>query len=164
MARCGSALIEIGEFGQAEAALRECLAIRELALPAGTPQVWLRYDAMSMLGEALVGQSLQQSIALRARIEKFREAEPLLLGGYIGLKDDPRAAAGVGVGNLDPKKSALARIVSLYEAWHAAEPEKGHDSNVAEWRSLLSTPATQPSPVQTQPALDTAPQPSSLPA
>ena len=35
------------------------------------------------------------------------------------------------------KREALERIVKLYEAWHAAEPDSGHDADAAEWRGQL---------------------------
>ncbi len=70
------------------------------------PEDWSRYNAMSMLGEALCGEG------------KFTEAEPLLVEGY--EKMAPPAQAAVR------KREALGRVVKLYEAW--GRPEKA-----AEW-------------------------------
>ncbi len=41
---------------------------------------------------------------------------------------------------------ALERIVNLYEARHAAEPDAGHDAKGAEWRGKVEEleAATQP--------------------
>jgi len=38
-------------------------------------------------------------------------------------------------------------LIELYDAWHAAEPNKGYDAKAAEWRGKLavtSKPASQP--------------------
>ncbi len=56
---------------EAEPLLRECLAIREKALPDN----WLTFNTRSMLGGLLLGQ------------KKYEEAEPLLLAGYEGMKE-----------------------------------------------------------------------------
>jgi serine/threonine protein kinase/tetratricopeptide (TPR) repeat protein len=122
---------------EAEPILRECLAIRQQALPDGHPQQWLRFSTMSLLGGALAGQG------------KFAEAEPLLLDGYNGMKD--HAAVPLPTAQRDYKREALERIVKLYDAWHAAEPDQGCDARAAEWRARLeewrvsTQPATRPS-------------------
>ena len=93
------------------------------------------------------------SLTVAARIEKLREAEPLLLEGYEGMKDHPDAPD-------ERKREALERIVNLYEAWHAAEPDDEgdhgrdahatkadtHATKAAEWRAKLNgmDPTTQP--------------------
>ena len=35
------------------------------------------------------------------------------------------------------------RLIELYEAWHTAEPDKGHDATAAEWKAKLP-PAESP--------------------
>ena len=65
-------------------------------------------DAMSVLGEALTGQG------------KFDEAEPLLLEGYESMIPPPA--------RVNSNQRALKRIVELYDAWHEAEPDAGHDT------------------------------------
>ena len=42
----------------------------------------------------------------------------------------------------------LTGLVALYDARHAAEPDKGYDAKAAEWRAKLqaSRAATQPAP------------------
>ena len=88
----------------------------------------LRYSAPA-------GQGADPSVALRARIEKLREAEPLLLNGYAKLNENaesiPEAARTLRL------RQALERIVKLYESWDAAEPGQGYDAEAAEWRAKL---------------------------
>ena len=86
--------------------LTEALSIREEKFP---PDDWGRFATESMLGEALAGQG------------KYESAEPLLLHGYEGMKDNPAAIAL-------RKREALDRIVRLYESW--GKPEK-----LAAWRA-----------------------------
>jgi len=98
LALAGKFLVEDGRFADAEPLLRECLAIRERAMPTD----WIRYSAMSMLGESLAGQG------------KHAEAEPLLVDAYEKMEPPPPYRAR--------KAEALDRIVKLYEAW--GKPEK----------------------------------------
>ena len=66
---------------------------------------------------------------------QWAEAESSLLDGYQGLHENPDAIPGqIRVVRL---REALERIVNLYEARHAAEPDAGHDAKVAEWREKL---------------------------
>jgi hypothetical protein len=81
---------------------RECgpnVALREL-LAFGAekkPYSWFRYNSMSQLGEALLGQG------------EYAEIERLLLEGH----EKMRPPAGYAF----RKTQALARIVKLYESW-----------------------------------------------
>src|SRR5262249_57198949 len=65
------ALLNAGEPAAAEPILRECLTIRFKEMP----DHWLTFNTRSMLGGALLAQ------------KKYKEAEPLLLQGYEGLKE-----------------------------------------------------------------------------
>jgi serine/threonine protein kinase len=98
-------------WAEAETLLRECLALREKK----QPDEWWRYRTMSQLGAALAGQA------------KYAEAEPLLIGGYAGLK-----AREAKIVAFQKKKlaEAAARIVPFYESW--GKPEKA-----AQWRKKL---------------------------
>ncbi|MCC6357163.1 MAG: serine/threonine protein kinase, partial [Phycisphaerales bacterium] len=94
--------------------MRECLVRCDAALAESNRDRWMRWPAMSMLGEALVRQS------------QFAQAEPLLLEAYDGLLSDQHVPPP-GKFDLDFRAEARRRIVSLYEMWHAAEPTAGHD-------------------------------------
>ena len=104
-------------------------------LPEDHPRVWLRYNSMSLLGDALVRQASEPSLAVEARMEKLREAEALLVesGGWLTQNGD-RIPQQVRAERL---RQALERVVKLYEFWHAAEPDAGHDARAAEWRAEL---------------------------
>ena len=69
----GLTRLELGKFAEAEAPLREGLAILEKA----TPESWERFDAMVLLGASLSGQ------------KKYPEAEPLISPGREGLRREP---------------------------------------------------------------------------
>lgn len=115
----------VDDEAEVERIAREALEICERELPAGHPRYWLRHYATWLLGAALSVQG------------RYAEAEPLLLAGYESL--DPQGlppAAGVG---FDMKSAALVRIVELYERWHAAEPNAGHDRKALEHRATLET-------------------------
>jgi hypothetical protein len=88
--------------------LRECLAIREKALPDD----WSRFDAMSMLGGAVLGQ------------RRHAEAEGLAVRGYEGLK-----ASAVNIRAQDKPRllQAAERVVRLYETW-------GKPDEAARWK------------------------------
>ncbi len=105
---------------RAESLLRECLANRIESMPERS---WLIFETMSVLGEALTRQA------------NFKEAEPLLVEADVGLNKDPREIPErARAGRL---REARERIVNLYDAWHAAEPEQGYDAKAAEWRAKL---------------------------
>ena len=57
------------------------------------------------------------------RLERFEEAEPLLLNSYRAIADQPYVSA-------TRKRESLERIVTLYEAWGKAEL-------VERWRDQL---------------------------
>jgi tetratricopeptide (TPR) repeat protein len=96
----------------AETAARRALAIRD----ARHPDHWTRFDALSLIGGALAGQ------------KKFAEAEPLLIQGYVGLKE--REARTPFLWRKKRQAQAGARIVALYEAW-------GKKDKADEWRKKL---------------------------
>src|SRR5262249_47106418 len=68
--RLGLNLLRQSKGAQAEAILRECLAIREKNAPKG----WRAFETRALLGGALLAQ------------KKYARAEPLLRAGYQGLK------------------------------------------------------------------------------
>jgi tetratricopeptide (TPR) repeat protein len=97
LAALGLNLLQLKKWAEAEAALRECLIIRQQQ-----PEAWTTFNTRSMLGEALLGQ--QQSA----------EAEPLLLSGYEGLKarqdDIPQAVRAQRL------IEVVDRLIALYTA------------------------------------------------
>jgi tetratricopeptide (TPR) repeat protein len=89
--------VEQGRAEEAEPILRQCVGLLEqLDLPA--QHKWREYQVSSTLGYCLL------------TLGRFDEAEPLLLGGYEGLR------ANQGDGFLETRLT-VGRIVALYEAW-----------------------------------------------
>jgi serine/threonine protein kinase/tetratricopeptide (TPR) repeat protein len=70
LAGLGRNLLHQSKYGDAEAVLRDCLAIREKR----QPESWTTFHTMSLLGGALLGQ------------RKYAEAEGFLVNGYEGMK------------------------------------------------------------------------------
>jgi tetratricopeptide (TPR) repeat protein len=104
----GIVLIQFGQPAEAEAMLRECLAIREKQMPDD----FRVFNARSLLGLALL---LQQ---------KYAVAEPLLLQGYEGLRQrEARIPATTFVRVTD----VLEWLVQLYDGW-------GKPEQAAKWR------------------------------
>jgi hypothetical protein len=69
------------------------------------------------------------------------------------MKDDPHIPEPTHTLGTNRKREALERIVELYEAWDAAEAEKGYDAKAAEWRAKLAEfDRTTPQPTATAPA------------
>jgi tetratricopeptide (TPR) repeat protein/tRNA A-37 threonylcarbamoyl transferase component Bud32 len=110
----GQNLLEQSRWSEAEELLHEALAIREKA----TPDDWARYDAMSLLGAALLGQG------------RHAEAEPLVVVGYEGMK---AREARMPVPNRIRLPKAAGRIVRLYEEWN--KPDRA-----TEWKAKLGMP------------------------
>jgi hypothetical protein len=90
---------------------------------------------MSLLGGALVRQAADPSLALEARMEKLREAEPLLVESGEWLTQNADRIPQQYRAEL--LRQALERVVKLYESWHAAEPDAGHDTRAAELMSQV---------------------------
>ncbi|MFO0837618.1 MAG: serine/threonine-protein kinase [Phycisphaerae bacterium] len=108
LAAMGLLQLEIGMPVEAEASLREALAIRQTALPAGH---WLTANAMSTLGGALLEQG------------RLAEAEPLLLQSWETLSEAKEAQP-------ERVRQAGERLVRLYAALGDAKQE-------AAWRAAL---------------------------
>jgi serine/threonine-protein kinase len=107
----GLSLLMQAAYPEAETVLRECLAIRETAIPDG----WLRFNTMSQLGGALLGQG------------RHADAAPLIVGGYEGLKarEDKLPASG----RIRLSQAAL-RVAQLYASW-------GKPREAAAWKARL---------------------------
>jgi serine/threonine protein kinase/tetratricopeptide (TPR) repeat protein len=111
LAQFGQILLQRGKSSEAETILRECLKIRVAKLP----DHWSRFNATSMLGEALLGQG------------RHADAEPLLVDGYEGLKAREASISASGKPQL---VEAADRVVRLYESW-------GKPDEAAAWRTRL---------------------------
>ncbi len=99
------------KYAAAEPLARECLALREKQLPDD----WRTFNAKAMLGGALLGQ------------QKYADAEPLLLGGYQGMKQREETIPPQGKPRLP---EAVERLVQLYDAW-------GKPDEAEKWRKEL---------------------------
>ncbi len=119
LAKTALDLLRCKQHDAAEEIVRECLAIREKI----QPDDWRTFNTKSLLGGTLLGQT------------KYAEAEPLLLGGYEGMKQRektiPPEAVQVRL------TEAIDRLVLLYTDWHAAEPDKGYDAKATDWQMKL---------------------------
>jgi hypothetical protein len=91
---------------------RECLAIRENK----EPDNWPTFNTQSVLGGILTKQ------------KKLADAEPLLLSGFKGLKQQEANLPAAGKVCL---KNTLQRLVQLYEAMDRPD-------QAAEWKQKLA--------------------------
>ena len=64
-------------------------------------------------------------------MERFEQAEAEL----VEAQEILAAALGPAHARTLPMMRAFAE---LYDAWHAAEPDQGHDAKAAEWRAKLA--------------------------
>ncbi len=126
LAPLGTSLLEISAFADAEPILRECLAIREKAIPDN----WRTHHTRALLGRALLGQ------------KKTAEAEPLLLAGYEGLKQREKA---IPPRSRDYLIEAVRPLAQLYEA-------KGNPDEAKKWQKALeAAKAAQSAPPAKKP-------------
>ncbi len=91
----GTTLIKAGDGPGAESLLREALSIRE----SSQPDHWTTFNTRSVLGEALMMQ------------KKYGDAEPLLVGGYEGLR---ACEAEIPAGAKKRLTEAVDRLIRLY--------------------------------------------------
>jgi eukaryotic-like serine/threonine-protein kinase len=125
LAVSGTALVELGSFGDAEPLLRESLAIRDKI----QQDVWTTFNSKCLLGGALLGQ------------KKYALAEPLLIAGYEGMKERESKIPPGGKVRLT---ESLGRLVQLYEATGKAEA-------AAKWRKELEARKMADRPPQKKP-------------
>jgi tetratricopeptide (TPR) repeat protein len=128
-------LLSQQSYGEAEPLVREALAIRERAMPAGH---WQRASSVSLLGELLVAQG------------RLEEAEPLLLAGFEGLKNNLDAP-------VERRRAAIESLVSRWkdrgdleqlESWQAERDafDRRHPAIGPAATSPATEPATMPAP------------------
>jgi hypothetical protein len=99
LAALGSNRLQQKKWAEAEAILRESVAIGEKK----EPDAWTTFNTRSMLGGALLGQ------------KKYAEAEQLLLKGCEGMKAREEKIPKSGGAELRIPK-ALDRLIELYTA------------------------------------------------
>ncbi len=114
LAQLGRNLLMQARRAEAESLLRESLEICEKALADD----WRRYDAMSLLGGALLDQA------------RYAEAEPMVVPGYKGMKE---RESRLTVPDQVRLREATVRVVRLYEAW-------GKPDQAKEWKAKLGMP------------------------
>jgi tetratricopeptide (TPR) repeat protein len=107
----GQNLLRQEKWTDAEAVLRDCLAVYDET----RPNTWMRFDAASLVGAALLGR------------KKYVEAEALLLEGYTGMKEREKKIPPRRLGRLT---DAARRLVRLYEATDKAA------AAAAKWRAI----------------------------
>ncbi len=112
IAHLGELRIDQARYAEAEAMLRGCLDIQKQTMPSD----YRRYLTETLLGASLAGD------------HKYVEAEPLLVGGYEGMKQN---AAAVSDLNRQKMKKVGELVVNFYAAWN--KPDKA-----AEWRQILA--------------------------
>ncbi|VTT99695.1 serine threonine protein kinase : WD40 repeat-containing protein OS=Singulisphaera acidiphila (strain ATCC BAA-1392 / DSM 18658 / VKM B-2454 / MOB10) GN=Sinac_7396 PE=3 SV=1: Pkinase: TPR_10: TPR_10: TPR_10: TPR_10 [Gemmataceae bacterium] len=119
LARYAAALADHGKWDRAEAALRECLSIREglLGRP-GSRGPWVVAATRSVLGGVLTSQ------------KKYAAAEPLLVGGAEELIASHNAIPTEDYGAI---QKAIDRVVELYTV-------TGDAKRAAEWRARTVPP------------------------
>jgi tetratricopeptide (TPR) repeat protein len=105
LALFGLSLLQANAFTEAEPLLRECLTIREKI----QPDAWTTFNTMSLLGGALLGQ------------KKYAAAEPLLLKGYQGMKQQEKTIPPQGVSRIP---EALDRLIEFSTATNKPEQAK----------------------------------------
>jgi non-specific serine/threonine protein kinase/serine/threonine-protein kinase len=110
----GFACLRQGKYLDAEPALREALAGREKA----TPKAWRRFNAESLFGGSLAGQ------------RRFGDAEPLIVGGYEGMRQQ---AGSIPAYFREELTKAGQRVIDLYTAW-------GKSAQATEWRKKVAAP------------------------
>ena len=114
MAGLGLNLLRQKKWTEAESTLRECLALRQKR----APDAWSTFNAMSLLGGALLGQ------------KKYADAEPLLVAGYEGLKQRARTIPPAGKPRLG---EALDRLIEFAIATNRADDAKKWQAEKAQW-------------------------------
>jgi serine/threonine protein kinase/Tfp pilus assembly protein PilF len=110
LGKLGRCLLETEKYVDAERKLRDCHALLARKHPRG----WNVFNVQSQLGATLLGQ------------KKYADAEPLLLQGYEGMKQQE---AQIPVGHKMCLTEAINRLVQLYDAW-------GQQEKAARWREL----------------------------
>ncbi len=110
-----SCLRSLGRSTEALPYYERALEMHQRVLPPGHPHTLYPQIGMAKTLTAL---------------ERYSEAEPLLL-------DAAEQCEQSEASRRMHWQSVVKAMVELYDAWHAAEPDAGHDAKAAEWRSKL---------------------------
>jgi len=111
LAALGAALNKTQSYEEAEVHLREAWN----ALKLRYPSLWTPFEIQSKLGEALLGQ------------EKWKEAEPMLLEGFQGMKDREDMIYWNSKNSLE---KAAKRLVTLYKGMN-------NEAEAAKWQQTV---------------------------
>ena len=93
--------------------------------PGAKPQTSIEVDDVDHdqpSNPSLLGQL---GIALKG-LKRFAHAEVVLLEAVSALPASERG---------EKRHKAERRLVDLYDAWHEAEPDAGHDASARRWRT-----------------------------
>ena len=115
-------LRSLGRSDEALPKYKAALEMYRRVLPPGHPRALYSQIGLAL---TLVG------------LGRHGEAEPLLL-------DAVEQCERSNTNRRMHWRSVIKASVRLYDAWHAAEPGKGHDAQAAEWRVKLPAARTQP--------------------
>jgi len=113
--------MEEGRFAEAETLLTESIAARTRAFPVGHVLEWTRSQSMSELSRAVAAQG------------RFAEGAALAVESATKLLTLHAAARPASAGTNRRARAAAEQAASVFEAWAAAEPGKGHEGTGAEW-------------------------------
>jgi hypothetical protein len=113
MNNLASSYLRAGKPAAAELLLREALPLRE----SKSRDHWRTFETRVLLGASLLDQ------------KKYAQAEPLLLGGYEGLK---RRQSKIPAPLRKVQAEAGAQVITLYDAW-------GKKDKADEWRRKIDT-------------------------
>jgi serine/threonine protein kinase len=125
LAQVAPDLLKCRQYAAADEMLRECLAIREKT----QPDAWSTFDARSQLGGALLGQN------------KYAEAEPLLLAGYVGMKQREKTIPPQGSSHIP---EALERLIDLYTVTGKPDEARMWRAEWARYAELVPPPRLTP--------------------
>lgn len=117
----GGRAFDLGHFDQA-------VRLYEIVLRArrqDEPEAWTTFNAMSLLGGALLGQ------------KKYDEAAPLLLEGYQGMKQREKAIPPQG---RDRIPEALDRLIEFYTVTKKPDEAKKYKAERKKYPDLLPPP------------------------
>jgi hypothetical protein len=126
LAGLGLNLVHQRKYEEAELTLRETLVLREQLQVKKLATPWQVANVKSMLGEALLGQ------------KKFNEAEPLLVAGYEGLKQNEKSIPEFA--RYERMTEAIQRLIDLATARNSLDQLKKWEAEKANYRPLAPMP------------------------